>query len=423
MDRNFTYNVTSSFGENVTFITSSKWPLLTEQPPTFNEAFMTRTIILSLLFLMALIGNTATIIQMYRMRKRRSTINILIVNLAIADLLITFFIMGVDAVWASTVQWLAGNVMCKIIKFGTATGLLASTYIIVVISLDRCCVIMDPISRHKAPKRVKIMIVISWILSALFSLPQVFIFSVLRGPFEEDFYQCVDKTFPYKQYQKMYNMFSLITQFMIPLGIMVVSYGLIFYTISRKSKEFREPEHASTSSESARGQVRSTFMRKAKRKALRMSIFIVATFIVCWFPYYVIFTRKAFGHSEETYDATLLTVLTTIGQSNAVLNPIIYGAFHLCKVHKPRFMKRDKSPGTCDKIPFIRRYTRHEDHDGANGTNMTIVAMRRNTVIMCKCSQTPALIKQSKVPCIIIMCKCDEGTKPLTEEVTSSGDT
>ena len=79
-------------------------------------------------------------------------------------------------------------------------------------------------------------------------------------------------------------------------------------------------------------------MRKAKRKALRMSIFIVATFIVCWFPYYVIFTRKAFGDSEETYDATLLTVLTTIGQSNAVLNPIIYGAFHLCKVHKPRLV-------------------------------------------------------------------------------------
>ena len=101
---------------------------------------------------------------------------------------------------------------------------------------------------------------------------------------------------------------------------------------------FTEPESISTSSEFARGQVRSTFMRKAKRKALRMSVFIVATFIICWFPYYVIFTRKAFGNSEETYDPTLVTVLTTIGQSNSVLNPIIYGAFHLCKVHKPRLV-------------------------------------------------------------------------------------
>lgn len=68
---------------------------------------------------------------------------------------------------------------------------------------------------------------------------QIFVFSVQRGPFEEDFYQCVDKNYPNRQYRKMYNMVSLITQFMIPLGIMIVAYGLIFFTISRKSKEFR----------------------------------------------------------------------------------------------------------------------------------------------------------------------------------------
>lgn len=167
MARNGTYNFTSLMEDNVTANSTQK------NPPTFNEAFMTRTIVLGLMFLMGLIGNTATIIQMYRMRKRRSTINTLIINLALADLLITFFIMGAETIWASTVQWYAGDAMCKIVKFCTATGLLASTYITVVISLDRCCVIMDPISRHKAPKRVRIMICISWILSALFSLPQV----------------------------------------------------------------------------------------------------------------------------------------------------------------------------------------------------------------------------------------------------------
>ena len=104
---------------------------------------------------------------------------------------------------------------------------------------------------------------------------------------------------------------------------------------------FAEPENVSSSSDIARGHVRNVFMRKAKRKALRMSIFIVGTFIICWFPYYVIFTRKAFSDSEETYDATLFTVLTTIGQSNAVLNPIIYGAFHMCKLHKPRYVEND----------------------------------------------------------------------------------
>jgi hypothetical protein len=76
MESNFSlYNFSGIVSDNVTHGTS-----LMRIPPTFNEAFMTRTIILGIMFLMALVGNTATIIQMYRMRKRRSTINTLIVN-------------------------------------------------------------------------------------------------------------------------------------------------------------------------------------------------------------------------------------------------------------------------------------------------------------------------------------------------------
>jgi len=52
-------------------------------------------------------------------------------------------------------------------------GLYLSTYIVVIISIDRCMAIMDPISKNRGPRRVKIMIAIAWILSAVFSVPQV----------------------------------------------------------------------------------------------------------------------------------------------------------------------------------------------------------------------------------------------------------
>ena len=52
-------------------------------------------------------------------------------------------------------------------------GLYLSTYIVVIISIDRCIAILDPISKNRAPHRVKIMIGIAWILSAVFGLPQV----------------------------------------------------------------------------------------------------------------------------------------------------------------------------------------------------------------------------------------------------------
>lgn len=141
--------------------------------PSFDELNLINILVKGTMFIVSLFGNLSTIVQMYRMRRRKSTINTLIINLATADLLVTFFCMGSDAIWQSTVQWYAGDFMCKAVKFAQVFAFNLSTYVTVMISLDRCFAIMDPISRNKAPKRVKIMIIVSWCLCALFSIPQV----------------------------------------------------------------------------------------------------------------------------------------------------------------------------------------------------------------------------------------------------------
>lgn len=85
--------------------------------PHFNQLSLVKTIVLSAMFVVAFFGNAATLMRMYRMRRRRSTINLLITHLATADLFVTFFCNVTDAVWTATVQWLAGNAACKLIKF------------------------------------------------------------------------------------------------------------------------------------------------------------------------------------------------------------------------------------------------------------------------------------------------------------------
>ena len=85
--------------------------------PQFNRLSLIKTIVLWAMFAVAFTGNVATLTRMYRMRRRRSTINLLITHLATADLIVTFFCNVTDAVWTSTVQWLAGNAACKLIKF------------------------------------------------------------------------------------------------------------------------------------------------------------------------------------------------------------------------------------------------------------------------------------------------------------------
>ncbi|BFZ01806.1 hypothetical protein BsWGS_04845 [Bradybaena similaris] len=198
-------------------------------------------------------------------------------------------------------------------------------------------------------------------------------FNVLRGPFKEEFYQCVDFGPNRSSWQlKLYPVASLMFTFVLPLAVIGTAYGLIFTTISRKSKEhsvmdsFQMPSNKSwvtrfvsyksylcvalcnqtiSSQESiasscSRGPVRSHLLRKAKRKSLRMSFVIVLAFIVCWAPYYIFFFYVTF--LGKIIDPMVFTCFSFIGLSNTMLNPIIYGAFQLCKVqfYTPRFVQR-----------------------------------------------------------------------------------
>ncbi|CAG5119098.1 unnamed protein product, partial [Candidula unifasciata] len=140
--------------------------------PTFSSTSLTKIVFFGTMFVISLVGNVATLIQMRRLRRRKSTINTLIVNLALADLLVTFFCTAGEAAWAVTVQWLAGDAMCKLVKYMQVFSLYLSTYITVAISLDRCVAILDPMRRNGASQRVRIMILFAWIFSALFSIPQ-----------------------------------------------------------------------------------------------------------------------------------------------------------------------------------------------------------------------------------------------------------
>ncbi|XP_059147000.1 gonadotropin-releasing hormone receptor-like, partial [Physella acuta] len=268
-------------------------------------------------------------------------------------------------------------------------ALYLSTYITVAISLDRCVAILDPMRRNGAAQRVRIMILFAWILSALFSIPQLIVFSALQGPFKEEFYQCVTfGSYDSAWQPQMYAIVSLMLMFVLPLAVIGTAYGLIFTTISQKSKEHsvldgiqmpatkswvtrwvnyklyfctslckkpiskRASIMTSCSSDPSRGPVRSHLLRKAKRKSLRMSVVIVLASIVCWTPYYILFIFTSFFSKERVIDPDVFNYFAIFGLSNSLLNPIIYGAFQLCKVQycSPSSWRRNAWRGTWPKL-------------------------------------------------------------------------
>lgn len=142
------------------------------QLPTFSTAAKVRVIITFILCGISTFCNLA-VLWAANGQKRKSHVRVLIINLTAADLLVTFIVMPVDAVWNITVQWMAGDLACRILMFLKLQAMYSCAFITVVISLDRQSAILNPLAISMARKRNRVMLLVAWTMSTLLSIPQV----------------------------------------------------------------------------------------------------------------------------------------------------------------------------------------------------------------------------------------------------------
>ena len=139
----------------------------------FNDDSLVSVVAYSILFVVAAAGNLTIFITLFRYRHRKSRVNMFIMNLCIADLIVTFVMLPLEIGWHITVSWKAGDVGCRLLMFFRAFGFYLSSFILIGISLDRYFAIAHPLSLTDAGKRGKIMLILAWIISTVASIPQV----------------------------------------------------------------------------------------------------------------------------------------------------------------------------------------------------------------------------------------------------------
>nr|CAD7196200.1 unnamed protein product [Timema douglasi] len=76
---------------------------------------------------------------------------------------------------------------------------------------------------------------------------------------------------------------------------------------------------------------RRRLIHRAKMKSFRISVVIVVTFIVWWTPYYTMMVIFMFLNPDKHKSEDLQSAIFFFGMSNSLVNPLIYGAFHLWK--------------------------------------------------------------------------------------------
>lgn len=296
---------------------SSDW-----RAPSFTRAAQFRVGATSVLFLFAACSNLALLASVWRGRGRRlpSHLRPLMLSLASADLVMTFVVMPLDAVWNVTVQWYAGDALCRLLCFLKLFAMHATAFILVVISLDRQHAILHPL-HLSAHRRNRVMLLLAWSLSLLLASPQLLVFRAVRVE-AVDFTQCASHgSFSRRWQETAYNMVHFSTLYVLPLLAMSCCYSRILLHIHLQHRRGR-------AGESYLRRSGTDVLPKARMKTLRMALVIVLSFVACWTPYYLLglwfwFRPAALRLTPEAVHHALFV----FGNLNACCDPVIYGFY------------------------------------------------------------------------------------------------
>uniref|UniRef100_A0A8C0H5F3 Type II GnRH receptor n=1 Tax=Chelonoidis abingdonii TaxID=106734 RepID=A0A8C0H5F3_CHEAB len=286
--------------------------------PTFTLAARVRVIITICFFLIAASSNSVVLYSIMR-KRRKSHVRLLILSLTVADLLVTFTVMPLDAVWNMTVQWYAGDLPCKLLNFLKLFAMYSAALVLVVISLDRHSAILHPFAFANSSRRNRLMLCVAWGMSLLLASPQLFLFHLHTIP-GVNFTQCVTHGSFQEHWEEItYNMFTFTTLYIAPLSVMIVCYIRIIWEISSSL----ENKHSYSSPP---GEAQS--VPCARMKTLKMTIVIVASFVICWTPYYLLglwywFQPDMIQRMPEYINHSLFL----FGLLHTCTDPVIYGLY------------------------------------------------------------------------------------------------
>lgn len=269
-------------------------------------------------FILGLLGNgLGLFIVIRRSRKSFCSTNVLIGNMALADLLVTVFAMP-QAVGFLYIQnkWfggIAGIMACKLAHFPYVVTIAASILTILTISIERYCAVFY-LLRNSILRRPKFLTGLIWSISLAVASPYLFSYTVVQDKNGQSY--CVVEWGDVKttyQSQRIYYLFIFIFLYALPLVFISVVYTLIARKLWRKTA----PRDGSI--------VIRKSAQTQKRKVIRLLIVLVIVFAVCAAPAHIMHYYMFYDLSKWlTIPIEVKLISFWICHSNSTINPAIY---------------------------------------------------------------------------------------------------
>ncbi|XP_031560341.1 neuropeptide FF receptor 2-like [Actinia tenebrosa] len=276
---------------------------------------------------LSVLGNSTIIGIVLRNKSMRTKANVLIVNMAVSDLLATFFALPRSLYVAITKspEWESTSALaeasCKLVPFAREVSCAVSIFSIVAIALDRFYAIVIPLAQK--PRLLKHKFVIPGIWVAAIAANALYLYA-----FQVKFLQHTAITVCFEllsnQQRRIFDTFRFVSFIAVPLIAIICLYSAVVLTMARR------PALAST-----------TRRRRQNQKIVQLAVTITVVFFISWVPYYISLLLFVFDKLNpyflSPYSALILIVLEKafeiLTYAGFAINPII------CLIFSSNFRK------------------------------------------------------------------------------------
>ncbi|XP_035695187.1 5-hydroxytryptamine receptor 1D-like [Branchiostoma floridae] len=183
---------------------------------------------LSLLILVAILGNAMVLMAFIKDRRLCTPANYLIVSMAVADLLVSVSVMPLNATYELMETWRLGRPACDLWISLDVTSCTASILSLCVIALDRYWAITDAVKymHQRTTRRAVVMVALVWVASLCISVPPLFGWRTAQD--------VADPLVCRISQDYGYTIFSTFGAFYVPSAVILVVYWKIFRAAQRR---------------------------------------------------------------------------------------------------------------------------------------------------------------------------------------------
>ncbi|XP_073507274.1 alpha-2Db adrenergic receptor-like [Phyllobates terribilis] len=333
------------------------------------------------IILSTVVGNILVVLAIFTSRALRAPQNLFLVSLASADILVGALIIPFSLAKEVMGYWHFGNVWCSTYLALDILFCTSSIVHLCAISIDRYWSVTKAVRYNlkRTPKRIKSMIAIIWVVSAVISFPPLLKMNTLKE------WRCDlnDDTW--------YVLFSSTISFFLPCIIMIFLYCRIYRVAKHRAStvsnlknglsgcnnhqecveqhnahnnhdtdemdleestssihKFSETGHHGPANSGNNAKVKrfSWYMNRGQQRDRSISIsqtrlqqlrekrltFVLAVviggFVICWFPFFFTYSLESVCRGRCGISYALFNFFFWIGYCNSSLNPVIYTVFN-----------------------------------------------------------------------------------------------